>query len=137
MGARMATFLNEASWWTLLGALAAFFVGITAFGLLVGVTLERHYQRRGLTIFAVKLKRGQPRRERIGTALFLATWIPIAALAVHFELLRFSDGLARELVTFGVSTTGSCIARCTPHRSSGSIAGTTSRSSPPRGRGSR
>ena len=57
----MATFLNEASWWTLFGAVAAFFVGTTTFGLLAGVLLERHYQRRGLTIFAVKLKRGQPR----------------------------------------------------------------------------
>lgn len=102
----MATFLNEASWWTLFGAIAAFFVGITAFGLVAGVTLERHYQRRGLTIFAVKLKRGQPRRERLGTALFLVTWIPIAALAVHFELLRFSAGLSRELVTFGVCWVG-------------------------------
>lgn len=139
----MATFLNESSWWTLLGTIAAFFVAITALALLAGVVLERHYQKRGLTIFAVKLKRGQPRLERLGNASFLVTWIPIATLAVHYELLRFSTGLSRELVTFGVcwvgftSTTGSCIARCTPSRSSGFTAGTTSRSSRLRGPASR
>ncbi|MCU0673485.1 MAG: sterol desaturase family protein [Myxococcota bacterium] len=102
----MATFLNESSWWALLGTIAAFFVAITALALLAGVVLERHYQKQGLTIFAVKLKRGQPRLERLGNALFLVTWIPLATLAVHYELLRFNAGLSRELVTFGVCWVG-------------------------------
>lgn len=102
----MARFLHEASGWALLGVVAAFFVGWTGFSLALGVVMERRYQTKGLTIFDVPLKRGQTRRERLGTALFLALWIPTFTATLHFGWLRFSEGVARELVTFAVCWVG-------------------------------
>ena len=82
-------------------ALVASFVG---FGLLTllstasGYLIERVYRDR--KVFDIALKPGQLRHEILGTVLWHLLWCPLFALALSSGVLRFGEGIARELLTF-------------------------------------
>ncbi len=81
---------------------AAVCVALTLIGLAMGYAAERFWWPRGRKIFAVRLKRGQLRKEAIGTALFHVVFVPPAAAALWLAGVRFSDGWAAQIAGFVV-----------------------------------
>ena len=96
----MGTFIESRSLAEALGVAAAFFVGLTAFSLAAGYGAQRFAHAQGRKVFDVPLKRGQTRREILGTVLFIALWVPAIALSFWAGLFRFGDGWLREILTF-------------------------------------
>lgn len=97
------TFVDERSWPELLLACTVFFGGLTVLSNAAGFALERAFQKRGLRIFAVPLKRGQLRTELLGNVLFLAVFAPAITALLASGAVRFASGWLAELLTFFVS----------------------------------
>ncbi|MCB9621206.1 MAG: sterol desaturase family protein [Sandaracinus sp.] len=98
----MAEHWNDASWGTTALWVSGFFALLMAGSIAIGVVMEKAHQAKGHTIFAVKLKRHQARRERIGNLIFFAVWVPIAIVVLRLGWVRFTSGLFAEWLTFGV-----------------------------------
>jgi lathosterol oxidase len=73
---------------------------LTAIGLAWGYAAERAAWKRGRKVFDVKLKRGQLRKEAIGTAGFHVVFVPALALALWSGAMRFSSGWLAEVLGF-------------------------------------
>ena len=96
----MASLLNALPLIELFAVCAVFFVTLTLAMVGMGFWTERHYQKRGRKIFDVPRKKQQLKRELIGNISFIALIVPITALAIDTELLKFREGFAAEIVTF-------------------------------------
>src|SRR5262245_5342630 len=87
--------------------IAALVCGVlTAIGLGWGFAAERAAWKRGRKVFDVPLKRGQLRKETIGTVLFHVIFVPVLALATWSGAVRFSSGWLAELLGFFVAWYG-------------------------------
>jgi sterol desaturase/sphingolipid hydroxylase (fatty acid hydroxylase superfamily) len=97
--------IEAASFEELIVGSYVFFVLLTLFALLLGFCLERLSWAQKRRIFDVQLKRGQLRKEALGTALFVMIWSPAFAGALAIPLLRFGHGWLAELLGFLVPIT--------------------------------
>lgn len=95
----MNEWVAERSYVELLLLVAGVCVGLTALGLVAGYGAERFWWKRGRKVFEVPLKRGQVRKEIVGTLLFHVLFVPVAALALSSGWLRFTSGWAAELTS--------------------------------------
>lgn len=102
----MGRWLSSLDFLAATGVLGVWFVGLTLFSLAAGYAAQRVAQRRGRTVFAVALKRGQTRTEGIGTALFHVVFVPSAAFALTSGWIRFESGVGLEILTFFLSMLG-------------------------------
>lgn len=86
----------------ILGQCAAFFVGLTFLGLLLGYAMERAAWSRGRKVYDVPRKRGLLRTEIVGNVLFHLVWLPIIAAVLWSGTLHFAEGWLSGVVTFAV-----------------------------------
>ena len=71
-----------------------------------GFVVERAAQQRGRKILDMPLKRGQLRREAIGTALFHVVFIPPFVWALHTGAIHFTSGWLPNVLGFAVAWYG-------------------------------
>lgn len=91
----MIEWLSSLSWSALVAVVAAYFVALTAIGLVIGFALERAMPK--LRIWSDPVPEGQLRHEAIGNVVFLAATVASFTLVLRSSLVRYGDDSAMRV----------------------------------------